>query len=358
MGVFIGIVLFLLIAGSLILGVFSLNKGKFFSRGGRKEPPSKSDKIKAAVFMSVAGVFLIMFIFVPFGFKTVETGEIAVVKVWGEAKELKNPGLHFMNIISTKYEIYDLKTQQMDIDDEVYTADAQPLMMKLTVQYSIQTDKVLEINRTYGQMETLATRIKNIALEKSKVILSAKDAMKLIETRAALSPDVLTEIKTIEAQYFINIENVAIVDMAFSAAFEQAVEQKMIEQQAVERAKAEAERANIKAQEELDVSKLQAAQAIERAAGQAEAQIEIARGEAQALKLKSIEAARLLGFIIKEVEVDGGIDYEIDFENSDPDIEKTSIISDYLKFIAYLEAWDGKLPEVVGEGVSILWPMP
>ena len=62
------------------------------------------------------GISVLAFIFIPFNFTQIDTGEAAVVKVWGEAKEIKGEGLNFDSWISTRYVKYDLKTQ-VDLKD-------------------------------------------------------------------------------------------------------------------------------------------------------------------------------------------------------------------------------------------------
>lgn len=356
MAVFLGLLFGVLLAASIALAVISFIKANKPGAKVNKER-GKAKNLTGLTGAGLAVVFLILLIFIPGGFKTVNTGELAVVKVFGEAKEVKTAGLHFRNIVTTQYIIYDLKTQQMNIENEVYTKDAQPLRIELTIQYSIMADKAIEINRAYGTMDILAQRIEKIAIEKAKVVLSADTAMGLIETRASLSPKLFAEVKTIGTQYYVNVENVVIVDMAFSEAFEKAVEDKMVAQQEVIKAEAEKEKAIIKAEQDLEVAKLNAEQALAKAQGEADAKIAIAKAEARALKLKSIEAARMLGFTINEITNNENeiIDYEIDMTGKTE--SEVKLISEYLKYIAYLEAWDGKLPQVVGDNFDILIPI-
>ena len=100
---------------------------------------------------------------------------------------------------------------------------------------------------------------------------------------------------------------------------------------------------------------------LEKAKAEANAQIEVARAEAEAVKLKSIEVARALGFNIKENEIldESGVitavEYEIDFEGKTAD--EVKLITEYLKYIEYLSKWNGELPSVVtGDSASIMIP--
>ena len=109
------------------------------------------------------------------------------------------------------------------------------------------------------------------------------------------------------------------------------------------KAEYEKETAIVNAEKELEVAKLEAQAKLEKAKADAEAQIEVARAEAQAVKLKSIEVARSLGFTIKELRTENTVEYEIDFTGKSAD--EVKLITDYLKYIEYLGKWDGKLPE-------------
>ena len=209
----------------------------------------------------------------------------------------------------------------------------------------------------------LANRIQSIAIEKTKATLSSYSAMNIIETRSQISPQVEGIIKdAVNDEYCVEIVAVVLTNIDFSDAFEKTVEDKMIAEQ--EKLKAEYEKATaiVNAEKELEVAKLGAQAKLEKAKADAEAQIEVARAEAAAVKLKSIEVARALGFGIKEIEVTGeegtvtAIEYEIDFEGKS--VEEIKLITDYLQYIEYLGKWDGKLPTVMtGDSASIMIPV-
>ena len=300
---------------------------------------------------------IIAFIFVPFSFHQIDTGEVAVVKVWGEAKEVKSEGLNFDSWISTRYVKYDLKTQEINSEVSAYSQDAQSMTAELTVQFRIQADKVLDINKQFGELDVLTERIKAIAEEKAKVVLASSSAMTLIETRSGLSANVEEAIKSAVGQYYIDVTMVAVTDITFSEAFENTVEDKMIAEQEKLKAEYEKEKAIIQAEQALEVAKLEAEAKLAEAEGEAKALEAIAQAQAQAIKLKSIETARMLGFSITETTTEDGIIYDIDFNGKTQ--EEINAISEYLKYIEYLETWNGELPEVVtGDGVSIMIPTP
>jgi regulator of protease activity HflC (stomatin/prohibitin superfamily) len=328
---------------------------KIFS--ARKRGAGKSNKRQYFIAGGAFLIGLLLFVFIPFGLKTVETGEIAVVQVFGKSVRTESAGIHMTNVISTKYLIYDLKNQQIDTEIDAYSKDAQSMTASLTLQFKIKAENVIDINRQYGSLEVLSNRIRAISEERTKVVLSSDSAMDLIAKRSSLSMNVENLIREATEKYFIDVTLVAVTDITFSTAFEQTVEQKMIAEQQIAKAEYEKQQAVIKAQQDLEVAKLKAEQDIAKAKGEADAAIETAKGAAKALKLKSVEAARMLGFTIVEITGENGAaaDYEIDMTGKSA--EEVALIGEYLKYIAYLETWDGKLPEVVSDGdLGIILP--
>ncbi|MBQ8145961.1 MAG: prohibitin family protein, partial [Clostridia bacterium] len=313
----------------------------------------------------------------------VDTGEIAVVKYMGEAKAVRAAGTHFDFWITNTYSKYDAKVQNLDIATAAYSSDAQTMDVTMTLQYQIMSDKAIEIAKEYGSLSVLQSRIQSIAIEKAKSVLSSYKAMDIISDRASMSPQVEDSIKNaIADKYFVTISTVVLTNIDFSDAFEKAVEDKMIAEQnqlraeyenaakiaaaeaeakaAIEKAQGEAE-AKLKAAEaEIQIAKAQAEAKIAQAQGEADAQLKIAQAEATALKLKSIEIARALGFTVNEAIIDNqdgttSIEYEIDFEGKTA--EEIQLITDYLKYIEYLNKWDGKLPSVMTEnGANVVIP--
>lgn len=231
------------------------------------------------------GVTFLAFVFIPFSFTQIDTGEAAVVKVWGEAKEIKGEGLNFDSWISTRYVKYDLKTQEVNSEISAYSQDAQSMTANLTVQFRVQSDNLLEINKQYGELDVLTERIRAISEEKAKVVLASSSAMSLIETRSGLSAKVEDAIKGAVGQYYIDVTMVAVTDITFSEAFENTVEDKMIAEQEKLKAEYEKEKAIIQAEQELEVAKKAAEAQLEKAKKEAEATEVKAEAEANALQI-------------------------------------------------------------------------
>lgn len=363
MAVFLGFLFALLGLGAVGGAVaWYWKKKNGLSRGGRVKKPV------ILVLLGVAACMLFCFITIPFGIRTVDAGEIAVIKVFGEAKEAKTAGMHFVNVFTTKLDIYDARVQQLEIPTEVYTNDAQPATVQLIVQFKIDPLKAVDIAKNYDGMDKLKAAVANASVGEAKGVLASKTAMKLIESRNDLAPAIKTDIERIQGKYFITVESVIITDMAFSDAFEKAVEEKMIAEQkkleaeyAREQAKIKAEEgaevAEIKAEADLAVAKLNAERALAAAKGEADAQAAIAEGAARALKIQYVETARMLGLPIAEEPIldEQGqvVSYEYSIDTSAATQQQYLLLEQYMRYINYLDTWDGKLPQVIGDGDAI-----
>ena len=300
-GILVGILMIgLAIAGFCVCGAF-----------GDKNPGL------AGVSCILAIALLIAFIFVPFSFHTISSGEVAVVKHLGKIEDVKTAGTHYDTWITNKYIKYDTKVQNIETQTMAYSLDAQTMDIQMTIQYQILSDKVVDIATQYGKLNVLESRINSIALEKTKSVLSSHKAMDIIANRATISPAVEEAIKeAVGDEYYVDIVAVVLTNIDFSDAFELAVEEKMIAEQAKLKADYENDTKVAKAEAEAE-AKLKAAQA----------EIEIAKAEAEALMIAA-EAEAEANRIINESITDKIIDKII------------------------VETWNGSLPAVVGGNES------
>jgi regulator of protease activity HflC (stomatin/prohibitin superfamily) len=254
--------------------------------------------------LAIAGA-VIVFLGLVFGIASihkVETGEVAVVKHFGQAVATREAGLHWDFCLTNSYVRYNTKVQTLDITTAAYSSDAQTMDLQMTIQYQIQGDKAIDIAKHYGSAEILQNRIESISCEKTKAVLSSHKAMDIIAKRAEMSPAVEEAIRAaIGEEYYVDIVTVVITNIDFSDAFETAVEEKMV-----------AEQKQLKAEYE-NQQKV--------AAAEAEAKAKVVSAEAEAKANKLLEKS-LTEQILRQM---------------------------------YIDKWNGQLPETVaGDSVEIL----
>lgn len=300
--------------------------------------------IPVAIPASMIAVGILLLILIPGSFHTVQAGSVAVVKQMGVIAEVESPGTYFDFWMVRTYEEYDSKVQQVEINMDAYTSDAQSMKISMVVQFQIRQDNVEEIAVNYGGLEALTNRIQSVAIERTKATLSQYQAEKLIEERNKISPKVEEVIsQAIGDKYYVTFNSAVLTDITFSDAFEQAVEAKMMAQQEKLQAQYENEKKKEQAEAALYVAEQEAKALLAKAQAEADAQVATAQAEARSIMLKSVEIARMLGYTVNESVADEVIVYDIVFDAT----HTGSDIAEYLKYVEYLSKWDGKLPQVV-----------
>lgn len=335
-GWLLGILFVLMIIGGIALAIW----------GGSEE---KGGAVVGGVIGSILS--FILFLCIPFSFRTIDSGEIAVVKEMGKIIDTREAGIHFDFWMVRTYEKYDTKVRQLDVTTQSYSNDKQTMDVAMTVQYQVKKDAVKDIALTYGGLTALEGKIQSIAIERAKAVLSSYTADKIIMERATVSSAVTTEIEnTVGDNYHVDITMVALTNIDFSDAYEQAVESKMIAEQAKLQKDYENQAAEAAAETAKKVAELQAdaeAYAKEKAAeAEAKAIIAKAQAEAEALNIQTLEVAKMLGLteLVDDIEV----------VKSNLTLEEAKLIKEYIEYIKYLESWDGKLPEVVTDGSGLI----
>ena len=394
--------LFILFAAVIIVGIVIIAIANKNAADKRKETESESirRKFRNKIGSIVSIVGLALLILVPPSFHQVEAGQVAVVKSLGKVKGTRFPGTYFDFHLVNEYIYFDTTIQKLDVGTVSYSSDAQTMDIQMTIQYKIDATKAETILTEYINMDSLAQRNEKVADDNVKTVLSQYTAMKIIETRASISPEVERVIKSeVDDKYYVTVTAVNLTNIDFTDEFEKSVEDKVIAEQ-------QKEAAITKAEQELEVAKLTAQAKIEAARGDAEAQKIIAAAEAEAMAIKIVELAKSLGFTVEEtyvqqiettitnnetskvisttvveeeiatypitgVKVTANDDnttttitttlvntkYKIiyDAEHTEEDLQ---IVLDFVQYLEYLEKWDGKLPSVISgsEGIEIIIP--
>lgn len=398
--------LFVLFVGVIVIGIIMLivaNKDAMMTpkKKGVITVNDKATKKKNLVggIISVAG--LVLTILVPPSFHQVEAGQVAVVKSLGKVVGTRHPGTYFDFHLVNEYTYFDTTIQELDVSTASYSSDAQTMEIQMTIQYKIDATKAENILTEYTNMTSLAQRIEKVADDNVKTVLSQYTAMKIIETRAKISPEVESVIKNeVDDKYYVTVTAVNLTDIQFTDEFEKSVENKVIAEQ-------EKEAAITKAEQELEVAKLEAEAKIVAAQGDAESQKIIASASAEAMAIKIVELAKSIGFNVKESYIQkietvttSSIDnslissstieeevttypnvgvkvtkdetnntittvtttlentkyvIEYDAEHTEEDLK---VVLEFVQYLEYLEKWDGKLPTVItgSEGVEIIIP--
>lgn len=347
------VVSFILVTASIsILAITSSKKAKRVSKKGK------------AITISVLSASILFALIVPGSFHQVEAGTYAVVKELGKIVDVRTPGTYFDFYMTKQYEVYDATVQQLKINTSAYSKDGQTMDLEVYLQYQIQLDKLIVrdskgniiqtegIAGKYVTLESLQSRIETQCIEKTKAVMSSAEAMTIIQDRASYSEMVSTTVRdAIGPDYYVNVQDVVLTNIDFSEEFEKAVEAKVVAEQ-------EKQAAITKAEAELEVARLEAERKLVEAEGDAAAQLVLAEAAAKAATAKIIELARTLGYEIEETTDSNGVTtYKIIIPAGQEE-EFRKLVLEYLEYLAYLEKWNGDLPDVIAsdDGISIIMP--
>lgn len=193
----------------------------------------------------------------------VKTGEIGVVTQFGAVQDrVMMAGINFKVPFIQGVKKMNCKTQELTTNNAGATKDLQDISMDVSVNYSVNIENATELYKTVGKdyqtiilTPTLADTIKTVASEYT--------AEETVTKRAELSNKIYQKLNERLNQQGINVINVNIINLSFSEAYNQAIEEKQIAtqrtltaQQELETAKVEAEKKAVEAQGEADANRI------------------------------------------------------------------------------------------------------
>lgn len=225
---------------------------------------------------TLGALVILIIVLVIGGVRVIDVTEVGVVKTFGEISGTIDSGLNFINPLTQKVTMYDLRVHVRESSFASYTKDAQPLTASIEYQYALNPAFAEDVAREYGSYEILETKLGNVIEEKAKIVFAHYSAMPLLENRSNLSTEVAEEVKTIEDLFHVTFTSVVVKDIDFSDAFEASVEAKMTAEQAALKAEQDKKTAIIQAEQKKEVAAIAAEAAIAQAKGEAEA-LEITR---------------------------------------------------------------------------------
>lgn len=246
---------------------------------------------------------------------TVETGEVAVLSQFGKVYGTAEEGMHFRLPLIQTYTKLIVRNTNYDFNQmSVSTKDMQSILLDLKIQLTIKdAENVYKAFKTRYEEDLIRPRVNEIV----QASISKYTIEEFISKRQELSTLVFKELQDEFIKYGFEVTNVSIVNHDFSLEYEKAVEAKKIAEQKVETAQFEQEKLKVEAEKRIELEQLEQ----EKRIVEAENKIKLATYEYQERELRAkankIEAESLSPNLLKKIEI---------------------------------EKWDGKLPQVVGNG--------
>ncbi len=269
----------------------------------------------AKILISAVIILIIIAVVASASVKIVDAGNRGVLTQWS-AVDIKNApldeGIHFLVPFQDDIVQIEVRTQKYDAQTRSASKDLQTVQTTVTVNYHADQERVHILYKEIGL--DYENRVIQPAIEETvKQVTANYNAEELITKRPLVKADIENAIRERLELFNVKTEVISITDFDFSDLFSKAIESKV-----------EAEQKAQKAENDLIRIEVEARQLEAQAEGLASANIAEARGESEAIS------------IINQA------------------LSNNPYYIEWLK----TQAWDGKLPLVVGEGSTPFISIP
>lgn len=204
--------------------------------------------------------FIILFAIITFfnSITTVPTGHAGIKTRFGKVQnEVITEGLNVKVPFIEKIIRIDCRTQKIEVANATATKDLQEVTFTIAVNYNITKETANEMYKTTG------TDFQNVILNPSilesiKAVTAQYKAEELITKRGEVSNKMQETLKEkIEAKGF-NVIDFNIIDLDFSAEYNQAIEKKQVAEQQAQQAQYELEKARVENEKKIENAKADA----------------------------------------------------------------------------------------------------
>lgn len=193
-------------------------------------------------------IVVIILLFFILCFRVVGVGQVGIVTRFGNVNRESGSGVVLkMPWPIEKLTKMNIKTQKEQQDAEAATKDLQTVTTTLALNYNLTPDTARKVYQQVGTGYSVVV-IDPIIQEAIKSITSQYNAEELISNRPAVELALTDRLTSKLTDRGITVDNVSIVNFAFSAAFNTAIEQKQVAQQDAQKAQYQLQTAQLQAQ--------------------------------------------------------------------------------------------------------------
>ncbi len=245
---------------------------------------------KLGVIAAVAAAGLVLAWMVS-PFYKVDQGQRGVVLSFGAYKTIAEPGLNFYIPGINSVVLIPTQSQKRTYGESegefaAYSKDQQSANIRLSVNYRADPARVGSLYEQYGSLEGAVARLIDPKIyEETKNVFGQFNAAIAVQERARLNATIEKAVRDGVGDGPVIIDSVQIEDIAFSAAYEDSIEARMLAEVEVEKIRQNAAREKINADIAVTQAKGRADSAL--AEAQAAAQAIRLRGDAEAEAIKA-----------------------------------------------------------------------
>lgn len=276
----------------------------------------RSEYKAAAVIPGALAAVLIVISCVSF----VPTGYTGIVTTFGKVENgTKDAGV----VVKAPWQSIvkmDNRVQEVSIDLSAFSSDIQEVATSVTVGYRINQANAMTIYKEVGRKYEDVLILPRVP-EVVKAVVAHYDASSLISNRDAVAEQMDAQLRSVLAQYNIDLSYISFTNFDFTDTFTDAVEAKVKAQQEKEKAETDAEKRRVEAQATADADLIAAKAEAEKSKVAADAELYAAQ---------------------KKAEANDALTDSLD-----------SNLLEYYRITGVDALWDGKLPTYVGGESSV-----
>lgn len=198
-------------------------------------------KIVGYILMGLLGLVAISILPFVGVWSTVEAGNVGVITRFGGVQRVVTPGVVFKLPIFIEW-VHEMetRTQLEQVDASSASKDLQDVNAKIALNFHLRGERAVDVYQNIG--EDYKDRIIAPAMQESFKATTAKfTASDLISKREEVKKLAYDELKSRLDKYNLIVDDFNIVNFTFSKDFSDAIEQKTVAQQNLEKAKVEAD---------------------------------------------------------------------------------------------------------------------
>ncbi len=202
----------------------------------------------------VLGFFLLIMPYTKI-WATVDAGHVGVVTRFGAVNRVAQPGVVFkLPFFFENIAHMETRTQKEQVDASAASSDLQEVKSTIALNFHLRGENAVDVYQNLGVEYT--ERIIAPAMQEAFKATTAKfTASDLISKREAVKAIAYKELKARLEKHNIVVDEFNIVNFNFSKEFNEAIEQKTVAQQNLEKAKVEANTALTQAQGQANAQK-------------------------------------------------------------------------------------------------------
>lgn len=167
--------------------------------------------------------------------QTIDEGQKGLVLRFGKINNEISTGFNFINPFLDRVIIFKIRNNKYEDIINAGTIDLQTATIQVAVNYEVDSNKISEIYKTFGE-DYLDRIFKQNVPEGVKSVSSKLSAPELIIKRDYFKGEVIKKISE-TTNNLVKITDVAIVDIDFSESFNRAIEEKVVAEQEASKAK-------------------------------------------------------------------------------------------------------------------------